>query len=82
MQGYYGKKQWGNTTPAWESPVKRRICCIWLAGAEGFEPSDDGTKTRCLTSLATPQYPSCPACLKPLALQHDKRWQYVRSPCA
>ncbi len=25
-----------------------------LAGAEGLEPSDDGTKTRCLTNLATP----------------------------
>ena len=26
-----------------------------MAGAEGLEPSNDGTKTRCLTCLATPQ---------------------------
>lgn len=26
-----------------------------MAGAEGLEPSNDGTKTRCLTDLATPQ---------------------------
>lgn len=25
-----------------------------MAGAEGFEPSNDGTKIRCLTNLATP----------------------------
>lgn len=27
-----------------------------MAGVEGLEPSNDGTKTRCLTNLATPQY--------------------------
>ena len=34
-----------------EKPLKRKK----MAGAEGLEPSNDGTKTRCLTCLATPQ---------------------------
>lgn len=42
-------------------PKKDQLhCCLPIrlkkvAGAEGFEPSNDGTKTRCLTNLATPQ---------------------------
>ena len=36
-------------------PVKKPLKRKKMAGAEGLEPSDDGTKTRCLTCLATPQ---------------------------
>lgn len=36
-------------------PVKKPLKRKKMAGAEGLEPSNDGTKTRCLTCLATPQ---------------------------
>ena len=31
-------------------------CSKKMAGVVGLEPTNDGTKTRCLTNLATPQY--------------------------
>ncbi len=36
-------------------PIEIRSAALLLAGEEGLEPSNDGSKVRCLTNLATPQ---------------------------
>ena len=43
-----------NTKTAATNSVAAVFLKKFVAGAEGLEPSNDGTKTRCLTDLATP----------------------------
>ena len=37
-------------------PVPNLLYFWLMAGVEGFEPTNDGVKVQCLTSLATPLY--------------------------
>ena len=69
---------WGHCARLGSAGEVRNLYLV-LAGAEGFEPSDDGTKPRCLTSLATPQ--RLPDHVGTV-VQHDNSWQYVRIPFA
>ncbi len=47
------KNQWAALHAARQSPLARRVN-LNLAGMEGFEPPNDGTKTRCLTTWPHP----------------------------
>ena len=42
------------TTKALLLRTKSNLCKILLAGAEGFEPTHDGVKVRCLTAWRRP----------------------------